>query len=105
MLVKIEINDIIHMTNLRNIFPGIDFNVIIIVIIIIIIIITIIIIIIIIIIITIIIVIIIIGKVIHGQSDGDEFRYKVCLFLFIILKNDEVGTFWLSLFLCYKMFP
>ena len=103
MLVKIEINDIIHMTNLRNIFPGIDFNVIIIVIIIIIIIITIIIIII--IIITIIIVIIIIGKVIHGQSDGDEFRYKVCLFLFIILKNDEVGTFWLSLFLCYKMFP
>ena len=103
MLVKIEINDIIHMTNLRNIFPGIDFNVIIIVIIIIIIIT--IIIIIIIIIITIIIVIIIIGKVIHGQSDGDEFRYKVCLFLFIILKNDEVGTFWLSLFLCYKMFP
>ena len=102
MLVKIEINDIIHMTNLRNIFPGIDFNVIIIVIIIIIITI---IIIIIIIIITIIIVIIIIGKVIHGQSDGDEFRYKVCLFLFIILKNDEVGTFWLSLFLCYKMFP
>ena len=101
MLVKIEINDIIHMTNLRNIFPGIDFNVIIIVIIIIIITI----IIIIIIIITIIIVIIIIGKVIHGQSDGDEFRYKVCLFLFIILKNDEVGTFWLSLFLCYKMFP
>ena len=92
------------MTNLRNIFPGIDFNVIIIVIIIIIIIITIIIIVII-IIITIIIVIIIIGKVIHGQSDGDEFRYKVCLFLFIILKNDEVGTFWLSLFLCYKMFP
>ena len=103
MLVKIEINDIIHMTNLRNIFPGIDFNVIIIVIIIIIIIT--IIIIVIIIIITIIIVIIIIGKVIHGQSDGDEFRYKVCLFLFIILKNDEVGTFWLSLFLCYKMFP
>ena len=102
MLVKIEINDIIHMTNPRNIFPGIDFNVIIIVIIIIIITI---IIIIIIIIITIIIVIIIIGKVIHGQSDGDEFRYKVCLFLFIILKNDEVGTFWLSLFLCYKMFP
>ena len=90
------------MTNLRNIFPGIDFNVFIIVIIIIIIIT---IIIIIIIIITIIIVIIIIGKVIHGQSDGDEFRYKVCLFLFIILKNDEVGTFWLSLFLCYKMFP